>query len=275
MDETMKSKHKTTIQKSPSSSLQLPCLLLQAGCYADTKDVGWHVHSGHEIILVTEGHCRMSAGRDLWFEGTAGTLYILPAGASQYHHSYEFTKDLFLVFRASAEVFNPKARTLQVPLDGLCARLFNEIFNLSLSPTSGDAQPVLNALLLALLEEVSRLEHRKRTSGAWHPAVQTAVKYIEANLARPLTVMEVARNAGTSASHLSALFRHELNESPMKLHARLRMELAAKLLRGRMGQRKEVAEATGFQDTNYFSRMFRSHFGLAPAAWLRQQDGDK
>lgn len=267
----MKSKHKTTISKKRPAPLQLPCHLLQAGCYADTKDVDWHVHAGHEIILVTEGHCRMSAGRDLWFEGKAGTLYILPSGADQYHQSYEFTRDLFLVFHASPAVLNPQARTLQVPLDGLCARLFNEIFKLFCSPSSGEAQPVLNALLLTVLEEINRLEHRERICGAWHPAVQAAVKYIETHLVAPLTITEIARHAGVSSSHLLALFRQEFATSPMKLHTRLRMELAAKLLRGRMGRSKEVAEATGFEDTNYFRRMFRNHFGLAPAAWLRQQ----
>lgn len=255
----------------PPTHTHLPCRLLVAGRYAGTDNVDWHAHEGHEIILVTAGRCRMSAGRERWFEGQAGTLYVLPAGAEQYHLSHEFTRDVYLIFHASAAVFTATARTLQVPLDGLTARLFEEICTLSMSP-AGEVQPVLDALLLALLEELSRLEQRARTSGARHPALQLAVDYMEANLSRPLAVEEIARRAALSPSHLTALCRREFGLPPLKLHTRWRLELAAKLLRGRMRRSKEVAAAIGFEDVNYFIRQFRRHFGHAPAAWLRRQD---
>lgn len=269
-----KNKHNTTATPEAPAGLPRGCRLLSAGRYASDQDVNWHAHGGHEIILVTAGHCRMSAGRNLWFEGRAGTLYVLPAGAEQYHHSYEFTRDTYLVFQAATAFFDARPRTLQVPLDGLCARLFAEICDLCLSPAARDARGVLDALLLALLEEIARLEQQAQTSRSRHPALQRAVDFLEANLGRPLTMAETARQAGLSPSHLTALFRREFGEPPLKLHRRWRLELAAKLLRGRKWRAKEVAEATGFLDANYFGRQFRREFGLAPAAWLRRHSQD-
>lgn len=269
----MKEKHKTTKVQTPGvpdAGAGMPaCRLLSAGQFAGTNDVGWHTHEGHEIILVTAGRCAMSAGRDLWFEGRPGTLYVLPRGAEQYHRSHEFTRDIYLVFQAPAALFDATARTLQVPVDGLCRRLFTEICELYLSPAAAGAQAVVNALLLALLEEINREEHRLRESHSRHPAVQRALAVLEGALDRDLTIPELARAAAVSPSHLTALFRREFGCPPLKLHMRWRLERAARLLGGRMHGIKETAAAAGFADPNYFIRRFRRQFGRPPAAWQK------
>ena len=243
------------------------CRLLSAGRFAGTNDVTWHTHAGDEIILVTEGRCAMSAGRDRWFEGTAGTLYVLPRGAEQYHRSYEFTRDIYLIFQAPPGLFAATARTLQVPLDGLCARLFTEISALHLGPAAGEAAAVADALLLALLEELNREEHRLSRTRSRHPALQRAVDVLEGNLDRTLTVPELARRAAVSPSHLTALFRQEFGCAPLKLHMKWRLEHAARLLGGRMHGVKDAAAAAGFADPNYFIRMFHRQCGQPPVRW--------
>lgn len=271
-DETMKNQHKPMKPEKPAGSegpATAACRLLSAGRFAGTGDVGWHTHEGHEIILVTEGRCAMSAGRDLWFEGGPGTLYVLPRGADQYHRSYEFTRDIYLVFQAPATRFDPTARTLQVPVAGLCGRLFNEICDLYLGPAAAEAGPVLDALLLALLEEINREEHHLRQTRSRHPALQRAVAFLEANLDRTLAMPELARRAAASPSHLTALFRQEFGCPPLRLHLRWRLERAARLLGGRMHGVKETAAAAGFADPNYFIRRFRQQFGQPPAAWQK------
>ena len=263
----MKNKHKTL--EYPSGAR-----LLYAGRYAGTHDVGWHVHDAPELILVTAGHCRMSAGRDLWFDGRPGTLYVLPRGLAQYHRSDAFTQDIYLVYHAPEHLFNSSTpRTLEIPLDGLAARLFDAIGTLYLSPAAGDAAPVLNALLLALLEELNRQERRQSLHCARHPSLQRAVEFLEANLNRNLTMAEVARRAAMSPSQLTVLFRREFGRAPLKQHMKWRLHLAARLLGGRVQGVKEAAAATGFADTNYFIRRFRQQFGKPPAAWLKTEDG--
>ncbi len=259
---------------APSGSLRgrAGCRLLSAGRFAGTHDVPWHTHEGDEIILVTEGRCAMSAGRDRWFEGAAGTLYVLPRGAEQYHRSHEFTRDIYLVFQAPAGLFDRTARILQVSLAGLCARLFTEISALHLGPAAGEAVAVADALLLALLEELNREEHRLSRTRSRHPALQRAVDFLEGSLGRTLTVPELARRAAVSPSHLNALFRKEFGCAPLKLHMKWRLEHAARLLSGRMHGVKEAAAAAGFADPNYFIRMFHRRFGQPPVRWQRVSD---
>ena len=266
----MKKQHKTT-DNLPRPG-RLSCRFVSSGSFAGSHDVDWHVHGEHEIILVTAGRSRMSAGRDLWFEAGPGSVIILPAGLEQYHQSQEFTRDIYLCFHAAPSVFIPHPRLLQVPPGGLCATLFVQINELALSPAAAVAQPVLNALLLALLEEVNRQEHQARDRAALHPAVQRAVAFMETNLDRALTVTEIAGRAAVSPSHLTALFRQEFRQPPLKIHISWRLELAARLLRGRHARGQEVAAATGFMDANYFTRQFRAHFGMTPTAWVKRNE---
>jgi AraC-like DNA-binding protein/uncharacterized cupin superfamily protein len=254
-----------------ASHLSSPCHVVTTGRYEGTYSVDWHVHPEHEIILVTAGRCRMSAGRDLWFEGQAGTLYFLPMGLDQYHYSHEFTRDVFLRFQAPPELFRAEPRTLQIPLESLCARLFDDICDLCLSPAGHHAQAVLDTLMQALLLEINRLEQRGQESGHHHPAIRRAVEFMENNLTRALSVAEIAQQAAISPPHLSALFREAFDCPPLRLHTRWRLELATKLLLGGRLRVKDIAAATGFCDANYFIRQFRHQFGVAPVTWLRQQ----
>lgn len=46
---------------------------------------------------------------------------------------------------------------------------------------------------------------------------------------------------------------------------KVRMEEAARLLRETDEKTYRIAEATGFSDPNYFSYVFKRHFGLSPS----------
>ena len=48
---------------------------------------------------------------------------------------------------------------------------------------------------------------------------------------------------------------------------RTRMEEAARLLRDTDDKTYLIAEKTGFVDANYFSSVFKKHFGLSPSRY--------
>ena len=47
------------------------------------------------------------------------------------------------------------------------------------------------------------------------------------------------------------------------------MQLAEKLLISTDEPLREVAQASGFADVEYFSRTFKKHHGVSPAAWRK------
>jgi AraC-like DNA-binding protein len=53
------------------------------------------------------------------------------------------------------------------------------------------------------------------------------------------------------------------------------MQLAEKLLLTTNKPLREIAALCGFSDVEYFSRTFKKHHSISPAAWRREQGKDQ
>lgn len=98
-----------------------------------------------------------------------------------------------------------------------------------------------------------------------------ALQYTEANLHRPTFVADVARHVCLSPTHLTRLFRSELNESPMQALIRLRLARSRDLLLNPRLNVGEVATACGFESLSFFTRVFGRSHGCSPTAYRAQR----
>jgi len=97
-----------------------------------------------------------------------------------------------------------------------------------------------------------------------------ALKYfLDTHASAPLTLREMARRAGMSPSHLSALFKSAYGESPVAYHILRRIDAARYLLAHRGMTVSEVAEQAGYPDLSSFSRMFKRVAGVSPRGYAR------
>ncbi|MGH3736801.1 MAG: helix-turn-helix transcriptional regulator, partial [Micromonosporaceae bacterium] len=95
-------------------------------------------------------------------------------------------------------------------------------------------------------------------------AVASMRRHLVDNLARPVTVRDVAAAVHLSERHAERLFREQTGASLMATLRRLRMELAGRrLLEGDLPV-GEVARACGYADARAFSTAFRRHHGQTP-----------
>jgi two-component system response regulator YesN len=84
----------------------------------------------------------------------------------------------------------------------------------------------------------------------------------------------VADAAQVSAAYLSRLFSEHLKTNFVDYLTELRMEKAEKLiLEGKMNI-KEVAFAVGYQDPNYFSKIFKKTTGMLPTVYAAERRGN-
>jgi YesN/AraC family two-component response regulator len=102
--------------------------------------------------------------------------------------------------------------------------------------------------------------------------VKYALAYLHQNYTNPLTRQEIADAVGVSKNYLSEIFRQEVGISPWDCLTRFRLQKAKELLRNTGDSIISIATRTGFDDPAYFSRVFRSHFGVTPQKY-RQGDG--
>ncbi|WP_327087181.1 AraC family transcriptional regulator [Nonomuraea sp. NBC_01738] len=96
--------------------------------------------------------------------------------------------------------------------------------------------------------------------------VAAAIAHIEANLAAPLTVPQVARAAGISHNHLTRLFRAETGGTVVAYLRRRRLERARHLLRESTLPITAIAAAVGIPDLQAFNKLCRRELGAAPRA---------
>ncbi|MFG6430842.1 AraC family transcriptional regulator [Roseateles sp. LYH14W] len=103
--------------------------------------------------------------------------------------------------------------------------------------------------------------------------VGAALQALHEQPARPWTVEELARSAGTSRTVLAERFQQLVGSPPMQYLTHWRMVLAANLLAGSNAPLAHIAEQVGYQTDTAFSRAFRREYGAPPAAWRRSRRG--
>lgn len=87
------------------------------------------------------------------------------------------------------------------------------------------------------------------------------------HLDRPVQVTELATAAGLSRAHAQRLCRRHHGCGLAALHARWRLQAAARHLTSQTGTIAACAEAFGFADQAQFSRAFKRVMGLTPTAY--------
>lgn len=120
-----------------------------------------------------------------------------------------------------------------------------------------------------LIDEYSKLAKRHHTRGLTRN-IHNAQRYIENHLSEKIHLSEIAEEIGVNPSHLSRQFRKETGKTITQfIHSR-RVEKAKTLLRLNESSITEVAVKCGFEELNYFSRVFRQNTGCTPMEYQKQ-----
>jgi len=102
-----------------------------------------------------------------------------------------------------------------------------------------------------------------------HPLLQKVVEHLEDNYTIPLSINNISKKAGISSSHLSRLFKENLNISFTQYMNRLRVEKAKELLDDKSLTINEIMNSVGFSTEQHFFKQFKRYTGTTPGR-LRQ-----
>ena len=122
----------------------------------------------------------------------------------------------------------------------------------------------------ALSEQFYRLllrfcdDRGEKARPALHPAIARAVRRMQRDAATVRTIDELARELGISRSHFDREFSRQVGVAPKRFLLSCRMAAARRLLESTDLRVGEVAGQLGYNDIYFFSRQFKSFFGLSP-----------
>jgi two-component system response regulator YesN len=118
--------------------------------------------------------------------------------------------------------------------------------------------------LTKLLHRVIELREQKKNYKYCNFIVAT-VKYIDENYSNSaLSLNDAASYANISSSYFSTLFSQEMGESFIDYLTRKRISRAKELLKTTSMRLIDIAFEVGYQDSNYFSKIFKKLTGMSP-----------
>jgi AraC-like DNA-binding protein len=230
-----------------------------------TKDVPFHSHPSTEIVFVLKGDCEIEIKSLTWKrDGKPGDIFILPNSVAHNQINRQETTTIYWVFKTDQfDTRNPLH--ISFPPKSVKGKLIknwaNDLLQLE---SSGSSEALLNSFLISILELI---KEEITLLGTFSPPINATKSYIQNHFLEILSIEALASIAHLSASHLLARFKKEVGVSPIQYQIDLKLRKAKDLLTDPYLSVKEIALQCGFEDINYFGRLFRKHHHLTPGQW--------
>ena len=109
---------------------------------------------------------------------------------------------------------------------------------------------------------ISKLRKKRLSS-----IVTNAMRYIDSNFSRELTLEDVSMEVKISPYYFSKLFKEETGENFIDYLTAVRVNKAKEFLEQGQHSVKEICYNVGYSDPNYFSRLFKKVVGLTPTEY--------
>jgi len=135
------------------------------------------------------------------------------------------------------------------------------------------AQKALGMQLLAVLAAECELREDAMALLNQYRLHADIIAYIEDHLREKITVADLAKQSHLSVSRFHRVFKNGTGRSPTDFITDRRIQTAQRLLATSTMSVKEIADAAGFVNPYYFSRVFKQHSGSAPSAYRSAAPG--
>ncbi|UQZ86290.1 putative response regulatory protein [Paenibacillus konkukensis] len=104
--------------------------------------------------------------------------------------------------------------------------------------------------------------------------VEKIKQYIRRHLTEDVSLQAVADYMYMHPVHISRIYKLETGENLSDYILRLKMEMAAVMLADRSVKNYEIALKLGYQNPNYFNKVFKKYYSLTPQEYRSKLDED-
>lgn len=124
----------------------------------------------------------------------------------------------------------------------------------------------INAVAIKALDYYIK-EINKVTDVPENSNIRSIKSYIKAHYSENITLDDIAEASYLSPGYASRLFKKAHNTSIMEYLVKVRMDEAKKMLHNPRYLIDDIAEKVGYQDSSYFTKVFKKYEGLTPTQY--------
>ena len=156
------------------------------------------------------------------------------------------------------------ASKIIVELGGEPKEVLSEYFDTGSILSNSSGIDNVRILLTSVLERV--IEFRDAVTGSkYHGIISKAQEFIKKNYSdKDISLHSVAREVNISPNHFSTIFSRETGETFISYLTRVRLDKAKALLKTTQMRTSDIGYDVGYNDTHYFSYVFKKHTGMTP-----------
>ncbi|MCR5000129.1 MAG: helix-turn-helix domain-containing protein [Lachnospiraceae bacterium] len=123
---------------------------------------------------------------------------------------------------------------------------------------------------IQLLSSFACVDKNEIYTGSIQDLAERIHEDVKKNYKDHLTLSGLAEKYHVDASYISRTFSKQYGETMMAYITRLRVERAMELIAGSNHSLEEISFEVGYDDYNYFSRVFKKYQGLRPSEYRQQ-----
>lgn len=131
--------------------------------------------------------------------------------------------------------------------------------------TGGELKALLGLVLNTYLN--TKITHQFQRIKSYKNIIK-AEKFIRANYQRDITLQDMAREANLSETYFGNIFKKIIGKSPIDYLTRTRINHAKRLLIETDYNINEISSLIGYEDSHYFSYIFKQKEGITPSEFL-------
>lgn len=135
------------------------------------------------------------------------------------------------------------------------------------------ADLALQELLIRIIQTQTAQRVDSPTTIDTDSAIYAITDYIRKNITSNISLKELSEKACMSTTSFYRYFKRELGMSPIEFILNEKIKQAKKLLKNPGIQINEVCYMAGFDDCNYFIRLFKKYEGITPKQYQLLQVG--
>lgn len=122
-----------------------------------------------------------------------------------------------------------------------------------------------HAIVSGIFADLVADRERHYLQSSKYSHILPAVAYIRQNFRTPISMTDLTALCGISDEYLRTLFRSYTGQTPLEYIRSLRLSYARELLAGGEVSVAQAAAACGFENPNYFSRLFKKRYNVSPS----------